>query len=78
MIRHRSGKYDKGQAAKTLMTNQNFDFIFAAGDDKTDEFLINTLSDTAYTIRIGLSPSLAKYNITDIPALLKLLGELTF
>jgi len=49
MIRHRSGKYDKGQAANTLMTNQNFDFIFAAGDDKTDEFLFNTLTDTAYT-----------------------------
>ena len=71
----KSGKYDKGQAANTLMADQNYDFIFAAGDDKTDEFLFNTLSDTAYTIRVGLSPSLAKYNITEIPVLLKLLEE---
>ena len=73
----KSGKYDKGQAANTLMKDQIFDFIFAAGDDKTDEFLFNTLSDTAYTIRVGLSPSLAKYNITEIPAFMKLLEEFT-
>ncbi len=73
----KSGKYDKGQAANTLMTDQNFDFIFAAGDDKTDEFLFSTLSDAACSIRVGLSPSFAKYNVTDIPALLKLLEEFT-
>lgn len=72
----KNGKYDKGQAANTLMTDQNFDFIFAAGDDKTDEFLFNALSDSAYTIRVGLSPSFAKYNVTEIPSLLKLLEEL--
>ena len=62
MIRHRSGKYDKGQVANTPMTDQNFDFVFAAGDDKTDGFLFNTLSDSAYTIRVSLNPSLQ--NIT--------------
>ena len=72
----KSGKYDKGQAANTLMTDQNFGFVFAAGDDKTDEFLFNALPDSAYTIRVGLSPSFAKYNVTEIPALLKLLREL--
>lgn len=73
----KSGKYDKGQAANTLMTDQNFGFVFAAGDDKTDEFLFNALPDSAYTIRVGLSPSFAKYNVTEIPALLKLLEEFT-
>jgi len=72
----KSGKYDKGQAANTLMMDQKFSFVFAAGDDKTDEFLFNALPDTAYTIRVGLSPSFAKYNVTDIPVLLKLLKEL--
>ena len=72
----KSGKYDKGQAASTLMMDQKFSFVFAAGDDKTDEFLFNALPDTAYTIRVGLSPSFAKYNVTDISILLKLLEEL--
>jgi len=72
----KSGKYDKGQAAIALMADQNFGFVFAAGDDKTDEFLFNALPDSAYTIRVGLSSSVAKYNVTDISVLLKLLEEL--
>ena len=72
----KSGKYDKGQAANTLMKNKNFDFILAAGDDKTDESLFKALSGSAYTVRIGLSPSLAKYNVTDFSFLLKLLKDL--
>ncbi len=69
----KSGKYDKGQAALALMKNKHFDFIFAAGDDKTDEFLFKVLPASAYTIRIGLSSSFAKYKVPDIPFLLKLL-----
>jgi trehalose 6-phosphate synthase/phosphatase len=61
----KSGKYDKGQAANLLMKNKHFDFILAAGDDKTDEVLFKALHGIAYTIRIGLYPSMAKYNISD-------------
>lgn len=73
----KSGKYDKGQAALTLMKNECFDFILAAGDDKTDEFLFKSLPRTAYTVRIGVSPSLARYNVTDFSYLLKILKTLT-
>jgi len=72
----KSGRYDKGQAANALMADQDFGFIFAAGDDKTDEFLFEALPDSANTIRVGLSPSFAKYNVPDIAVLLKLLEEL--
>jgi len=72
----KSGKYDKGQAALALMKNEHFDFILAAGDDKTDEFLFQTLPDLAYTIRVGLSPSFAKYNVSDFPILLNFLKTL--
>lgn len=69
----KSGKYDKGQAALSLIKNDYFDFILAAGDDKTDEFLFKSLPSTSYTIRIGLSPSFAKYNLSEFSLLLKLL-----
>lgn len=69
----KSGKYDKGQAAMTVMKNECFDFILAAGDDKTDEFLFKSLPKTAYTVRVGVSLSLARYNVTDYSFLLKLL-----
>jgi len=72
----KSGKYDKGQAANTLMMDQDFSFVFAAGDDITDEYLFSALPDTAFSIRVGLNPSFAKFNVADIPLLLKLLEEL--
>ncbi|HZY25099.1 MAG TPA: trehalose-phosphatase, partial [Bacteroidales bacterium] len=69
----KSGKYDKGQAALNLMKNKNFGFILAAGDDRTDETLFRVLPKTAISIRVGLSPSTAKYNISDFSGFLKFL-----
>ncbi len=72
----KSGKYDKGQAARILMKNGQFDFIFAAGDDRTDELLFKALPDLSCTIRIGISSSVAKYNLSDFSGLLNLLKTL--
>jgi trehalose 6-phosphate synthase/phosphatase len=72
----KSCKYDKGQAALSLMKDEQFDFILAAGDDSTDEFLFKVMPSYAYSIRVGLSPSLAKYNIPDYTSLVKLLNKL--
>lgn len=69
----KSGRYDKGQAASSLLQGDSYDFILAAGDDKTDELLFKVLPSSAYSIRVGVSPSLAKYNVSNIPLLLKLL-----
>ena len=72
----KSGKYDKGEAASALMNDEQYDFVLAAGDDITDEFLFKAMPDSAYTIRVGLSPSYARYNVTDLNVLLNLLKEL--
>ena len=73
----KSGKYDKGQAGASMLKNKEYDFIFAAGDDNTDEFLFQVLPDSAFSIRIGLSPSFAKFNVPDPSSLLKLLDTLS-
>jgi len=72
----KSGKYDKGQAAAILITNEYFDFILAAGDDKTDESMFEVMPDPAYTIRVGLSPSFARFNVPGFSDLLSLLKTL--
>ena len=72
----KSGKYDKGQAATTILRNAHFDFILAAGDDKTDELLFQAMPESSYTVRVGICPSLAKYNVSDISLLLRLLKAL--
>ncbi len=70
------GRYDKGQAANALLKNNSYDFILAAGDDKTDETVFKVLPEDSFTIRVGLSPSLARYNVSDYSILLKLLNTL--
>jgi trehalose 6-phosphate synthase/phosphatase len=72
----KSGKYDKGQAAGALISGGEYDFILAAGDDKTDEYLFRALPDSAYTIRVGLSPSHARFNVHEYSMLLRLLKDL--
>jgi trehalose 6-phosphate synthase/phosphatase len=72
----KSGKYDKGQAAISLIKNRHFEFILAAGDDKTDESMFSALGGSSYTISVGFSHSLAKYNVPDVAYLLKLLKDL--
>jgi len=72
----KSGKYDKGEAAISLLKDEKHDFILAAGDDKTDELLFKSLPDSAFTLKIGINPTLAKYSITDYSVFLDLLKAL--
>ncbi len=60
----RSG-YDKGSVAARLVSSAPYDFILAIGDDKTDEDIFRILPPQAVTLKIGISPSLARYNLKD-------------
>lgn len=71
---------NKGRAALKWL-NQDYGFVFAAGDDWTDEEMFSVMPDSAYTIKIGFSSSIAKYNIgscteNDCPSLRDLLSML--
>jgi len=72
----KSGRYDKGYTAGLLLKENNYDFVLAAGDDKTDEFLFKAMPDFAHSIRIGLCLSVAKYNVADYSIFLDLLKEI--
>ncbi len=71
----RSG-YDKGTVAVKLLASGVYDFILAIGDDKTDEDLFRALPEQALTIKIGVMPSLSKYNFRDQKGVLRLMGRL--
>ncbi len=51
--------------------------MLAIGDDTTDEDIFDVLPETAYSIRVGLVPSLAKFNLESPGGVLLLLRELT-
>lgn len=55
---------DKGFAALYWISKKDFDFVLAIGDDWTDEDMFNSLKDkNAYTIKVEILASSAKYNV---------------
>lgn len=54
---------NKGKAARKWMGKQQFDFVFAIGDDVTDEDTFASMPEHAYTIKVGVVPSTATYNV---------------
>jgi trehalose 6-phosphate synthase/phosphatase len=56
---------NKGIAALRWL-QEGYDFIFSAGDDWTDEDTFAVMPDSAYTIKVGFSPSVARLNIANV------------
>jgi len=48
----------------------------AIGDDWTDEYLFKVLPKTAYTIRVGMTQSYARFHLRNNKEVLELLGRL--
>jgi len=55
--------YDKGIAALKFISDKKFDCMIALGDDKTDEDIFKSLPPTAISIKIGMTTSIARYNL---------------
>jgi len=65
---------NKGEIhAHVLAAFPNPDFIFAAGDDRTDEDLFERLQADAWTIHIGPGPTRASFLVPDFQALRRVL-----
>ena len=65
IIEVRNSGIDKGTAVKKLLQQNDYDFIFAAGDDKTDEDMFRMLmhKKNCYSIKVGPDASYARYNL---------------
>jgi trehalose 6-phosphate synthase/phosphatase len=57
---------NKGQAALPWLGLQKWSFVFAAGDDYTDEDMFTVMPDDAYTCKIGLGQSHARYRLNSV------------
>ena len=78
VIEVRNAGISKGRAILNWLGKKKWDFILAIGDDWTDEEMFASLPKSAYTIRVGIVPSRAKFNISspyDVRRLLKDLIE---
>ncbi len=69
---------DKGRAALRWLANESYDFMLAIGDDRTDEDLFASLPAEAYSIRVGMANTRARFNLRhpgEVLELLRSLGE---
>ena len=69
---------NKGRATTKLLAGRPNEFIFAVGDDYTDEFMFTELPETAVTVKVGRTDTCAKYHIRDPQALRDLLERFAF
>lgn len=76
VVEIRNAGVDKGKAASIWLNNREWDFILAIGDDHTDEDTFAALPESAYTIKVGLNKTEAKYKVSSVEEARKLLASL--
>ena len=76
VVEVRNASVNKGVAAMHFISRGSFDFILAIGDDSTDEDLFKMLPGTAYSIRVGMTSSHARFNLRNYVEVRKLIEEL--
>jgi trehalose 6-phosphate synthase/phosphatase len=67
---------NKGRAVQRWLAKEQWDFIMAIGDDVTDEDIFGALPDSAYSLKVGLGPSKARFNIASQHEVRELLQEM--
>ncbi|MBN2251865.1 MAG: bifunctional alpha,alpha-trehalose-phosphate synthase (UDP-forming)/trehalose-phosphatase [Candidatus Altiarchaeota archaeon] len=77
VVEVRNAGVNKGSAALHLISKNTYDYILAVGDDRTDEDMFKALPDTACTIRVGLNPSHARFNLRSCREVRRLLEDLS-
>ncbi len=67
---------NKGVATRKWLKKYPADFHFAVGDDWTDEDTFGALPESAYTIKVGVQSSRARFNVESVDDVRALLGEI--
>ncbi len=77
VIEVRNTGVNKGTAAMEWLTSHAPDFILGIGDDWTDEDLFRALPQAAYSVRVGLANTAARFFLSSHTAVRRLLRELS-
>lgn len=77
VIEIRVSGIDKGAVSNKIVEENNYDFVMALGDDKTDEDMFRMLADKAFTIKIGSGHTSAQYYLSDQSEVIKLMQNFT-
>ncbi len=75
VVEIKSSNVNKGRAAMRMVARKSYDFIFAIGDDWTDEFMFQELPKDAITVKVGRMKTQARYYIDGIGAARELISR---
>jgi trehalose 6-phosphate synthase/phosphatase len=67
---------NKGNATQMWVNQHPWDFLMALGDDHTDEDIFRAMPEEAFTIKIGLERSEARFNLVSVADVRELLRSL--
>jgi trehalose 6-phosphate synthase/phosphatase len=76
VIEIRNTGVNKGTAAMEWLAPLSTEFILGIGDDWTDEDLFRALPQTAWSVRVGMAKTTARYHLGNHAAVRRLLREL--
>ncbi|MFW6368758.1 MAG: bifunctional alpha,alpha-trehalose-phosphate synthase (UDP-forming)/trehalose-phosphatase [Spirochaetota bacterium] len=73
----KSSEISKGRAALRWLNAQEWEFIFAVGDDWSDEELFSVLPEHAYSIKVGVDISHARFFLENEAEVRDVIREMT-
>lgn len=71
----KSSNVNKGRASMRVFSEHDYDFVFAIGDDWTDEFMFQELPEDAITVKVGRQKTHAKYFVDNTKNVRDILGR---
>jgi trehalose 6-phosphate synthase/phosphatase len=77
VVEIKDNRVNKGYGASLFLKDDEYDFIFGAGDDSTDEDLFSVLPEDAYSIKIGSGNTAANYRMKSWKSMRWLLERFT-
>jgi trehalose 6-phosphate synthase/phosphatase len=80
IVEVRQSGINKGNFIKKLIETNAYDYVFAVGDDRTDEDMFKELvgQKNTYTIKVGPDASYAQYNLHTPQMVVSLLEGLDY
>ncbi|THD67378.1 bifunctional alpha,alpha-trehalose-phosphate synthase (UDP-forming)/trehalose-phosphatase [Robertkochia marina] len=61
VIEIKSSNVNKGRALSRLLNEKEYDFLFAVGDDWTDEYMFEEMPSEAFTVKVGYKKTKARF-----------------
>jgi trehalose 6-phosphate synthase/phosphatase len=69
-------RINKGMVVEDFLAMHKPDFVLSAGDDNTDEDMFRAIADDAFSIKVGLGETAARFQVLGVNDVLKLLESL--